>query len=324
MRRLLVVAVVFLMAAALFADDALLLPVGVWRARVTGAYSTTTEVFDDSADRGDIVILVPVDKITAFNIGAALEYGIVEGVNIAAQWIPGYNVSSSFDSTAPIENAKVNGAYDLFLGAKVQLLGDQGLMSKNDTMRLAAAAGVIVPLPGADFDEEASNLASGDDFILADSDKHAFAIGGRAFFDYVLMKNADKSDMVYVNLYSEFIKYFKRDLATSPFAPGEAEMNYGYQLTLELEPHFEMPVAEGMIFKSGLPLTYVMWPETEVDGTGDNLDGYSLVVRPKASLFLTKTPMPLEFELSYMYTLAGKNAEATSAIAFQLIAFFKF
>lgn len=320
MRKLLVLILATAVAAVAFADDALVLPKGVMRARVTGAYSWASEEFDDDADKVDLFGGL-ADKLTVFNVGAAIEYGIIEGVNIAAQWVPGYNVSSEFDSTA-FENAKVNGAYDLFVGAKAQIIGDQGLVSKNEIMRFAAAAGFVVPLPGADFEDQADNAIAGDDYIIQDPDRHVFGAGFRLYFDYVVNK------MFFVNLYAEFIKFFKRDLEVLAFTPlptaVELEFDYGYQLTLEVEPHFEMPLAEGMQLKTGLPITYVTTPESEVEGTGQDDESYSLTVRPYAALFVTKTPLPLEFELGYMYPIAGKNTLANSALTLQVKAFAKF
>ena len=315
MRRLLVLTVVLSLAALAFADDALVLPKGVIRARVTGAYTMATQQFDSSGDKVDVL---GVDALNTFNIGAALEYGIVDGVNIAAQWIPGYIVYSKFDSVA-LDKAKINGPFDLFLGAKVQILGDQGMVSKSETMRFAAAAGAVVPLPGADFDKELTNALSGKEYIASDADKHVFGLGARGYFDYVINK------MFFVNLYSEFIKYFKRDLQTSP-GDVTGEYDYGYQLTLEAEPHFEMPVAEKTQLKAGLPFTYVTTPEVEKDGTAaPDTESYQLTVRPNVALFMTGLPLPIEIELGYLYPLAGKNVSfANSAVTFQLKAFAKF
>ncbi len=319
MKRLLVLILAMAIAAVAFADDALVLPKGVMRARITGAYSWASEEFDDDADRVDL-FGGAADKLTVYNIGSAIEYGIIEGVNIAAQWVPGYNISSTIDGT--LEDAKVTGAYDLFVGAKAQIIGDQGLASKNETMRFAAAAGFVVPLPGADFEEQADNALAGDEFIIDDPDRHVLGTGFRLYFDYVINK------MFFVNLYSEFIKFFEREVEMLAFTPlptaVEVDVAYGYQLTLEVEPHFEMEVADGMTLKSGLPVTYVTTPESEVEGTGQDDDGYLLSIRPYAALFLTKTPLPLELELGFIYPIAGKNNLALSALTLQLKAFAKF
>ncbi len=331
MRRLLVVTLVLFAAAALFADDALVLPQGVWRARVAGAYTMADKAFDDSSKRVDAS-----DTLTTFNIGAALEYGIIPGVNLAAQWIPGYIVSSTLDTA---DKAHVAGAFDLFLGGKVQILGDDPVTTmKNDTMRFAAAAGVVVPLPGPDFKQAAKDALAGDDFALASADRHVFGLGGRAYFDYVFVKDqgglaepGEAPDMFYVNLYSEFIKYLKRDVKFLDFTPAptelEAEFDFGYQLTLEAEPHFEKWMTPKKLqLKAGIPVTYVMTPEVKVDGTGQNDEGYSLNIRPWVAAFVVGViPMPFEVEVGYMYPLAGKNVSfANSAVTFQLKTFFKF
>lgn len=314
MRKLLVLTLILALAATVFADDALVLPKGVIRVRATGAYTMATETFDADSEKVD---LAGGNSLNMFNLGASLEYGIIEGVNIAAKWIPGYVVYTKFEDS---DKAKLNGPFDLFLGAKVQILGDRPVAEtlKNETMRFAVAAGAVVPLPGADFDEQRANILAGDEFIAADVDRHVFGVGGRLYFDYVGNK------MFYFNLYSEFIKYFKKDqdmLAFTPFpVVATAEMDYGYQLTLEAEPHFETPVAPGVLFKAGLPVTYVMSPEVKADGTGiADTDSYSLEVRPNVALFITTLRPPVELEVGYLYPVAGKNVSyANSALTFQL------
>jgi hypothetical protein len=318
MRKLLVALVLLSFAAWVFADDALVLPKGVIRVRAAGAYTMASQEFDKDGEKTD---LAGGEELTMFNVGGAIEYGVVEGVNAAVQWIPGYVVSSEFKEA---DTAHLNGPFDVFIGAKVQILGDQGLVQKNDTMRLAAALGFIAPLPGADFGKEADNALAGDDFIAANVDKHQWALGARGYFDYVINK------MFFVNLYSEFIKYFKADqkfLAFTPFPTElEAEFDYGYQLTLELEPHFETPLSEGFKLSAGLPLTYVTSPKFKVDGTEqDDTDTFSLNIRPYVSVFMTKIALPVEVEIGYLYPLAGKNvAYANSALTFQVKAYAKF
>jgi hypothetical protein len=318
MKKLLVAVLLLSFAALAFADDALVLPKGVIRVRATGAYTTATQEFDKDGEKTD---LAGDEQLNMFNVGGAIEYGVVEGVNAAVQWIPGYVVYSQFKEA---DTAHLNGPFDLFIGAKLQFIGDQGLVQKDETMRLAAALGFVAPLPGADFKKEAENAGAGDDFIAADVDRHQWGLGFRGYFDYVI------NDMFYLNLYTEFIKYLKGDQKFLAFTPAptviKAEVDYGYQLTLEFEPHFEMPIAEGFKFNAGLPVTYVTNPEVKMEGNGvDDTASYSLNLRPYVSVFMTKILMPVEVEIGYLYPLAGKNVGyANSALTFQVKAYAKF
>jgi len=322
MKRLLVLTLALAVAAVAFADEALVLPQGVLRVRVTGAYTMATQAFDADGEKVDITVAPfpgVVDTVNTFNIGASVEYGIVKGVNIAVQWLPGYILYSKLDSTA-LDKASLNGAFDIFAGAKVQILGDQGLVKKleNETMRFAAAAGAIIPVPGADWEEETTNLSGGKDFLLRDADRHAWGIGGRAYFDYVV------NEMFFVNLYSEYIKFLKVDAGKLGAPTPEQEYDYGYRLTLEAEPRFERNIATDIQLKVGLPVTYKTNPEVEVGGTAvTDTDSYTLDIRPYAALFVRKRPLPLELEVGYRYPLAGKNGAANSAITFQLKAYYR-
>jgi len=201
----------------------------------------------------------------------------------------------------------MNGAFDLFAGAKFLILGDKGFIP-NETMRFAAAVGVKIPMPGADFDKQLENMMAGDPFIGADPDKHAFGMGGRVFFDYII-----NSDM-FVNLYNETIYYFPREDVETLIGT-EDEVKYGMDLTFEAEFHYAMAVAEALKLNLGLPVRYVM--NTEEDSNVFSLN-------PTVGVFFTGK-VPFEVSVAYNIPLMGKNIElATNTLTFQIKNYFKF
>ena len=129
MRKLLVLTLAMAIGAVAFADDALVLPKGVLRTYLAPAYGFINEAFDDDAEQAGHW----PTRSHLFNVGVALEYGVTEQISAALQWIPGYTVWSKFDpEPAPFGEAKVNGPFDLFAGAKIQIIGDQGLRAERD------------------------------------------------------------------------------------------------------------------------------------------------------------------------------------------------
>ncbi|HOX31951.1 MAG TPA: hypothetical protein PLB91_06440 [Spirochaetales bacterium] len=320
MKKALVLLSVFIAALALplFANDALVMPKGVFRTYITAAYASGDQAFDDDGEKQDKGV-----TIKALNLGTALEFGINEWITGGIQWAPGYNVSSSYEpdgypSAAPAMD--INGAFDVKVGAKVQIVGPEAPV-QNDQIRFAVTPGVKIPLGGADFEEEATNYIKGDDITVSDPAKHAFAVGAQVAADYVV------NEMFYLNVYCEFMKYFeKKDVYTSAMtvaSPGKVDVAYGYDLTLELEPHFGMPLGPGQ-FGASLPVTYEKSPETEYNGTGNDLDSYTLSIGPNVSYLFKAGPIPLETKLGYTLPLAGKNADILPTAVFQLKVYFQF
>ena len=76
---------------------------------------------------------------------------------------------------------------------------------------------------------------------------------------------------------------------------------------------------------AGLPVGYESSPAVKYDGEdGGEEASYTLSVNPNASLFVTSTPLPLEFKASYWYPLMGQNAMAKNVLTFQIKAYMKF
>jgi hypothetical protein len=315
----------------LFADDALVLPSHVIRTYFVGNYAMISKEYDSDGKKQDI------DDVKVFNLGAAVEYGINDWISGALQWVPGYNVYSKLDAD---KNASLGDTADLFIGAKVQVVGPKAPV-QNDTIRFAIAPGVKVPLSQPDYEEEAVNYAKGDGYLAQSADLHLFAFGTRTYLDYVV------NESFFLNFYTQFLYYpgskkavdaSLTDYSTVATVRGKTKdtsydpsFKYGYDLTLELDPHYTAMLNEGLEFGASLPFTYTMNPAVEVSGdtyksfaTRDDLDSsYRLSVGPNVSLFFQKSFLPIELKTGYTIPLAGKNTNASNVLLLELKAYAK-
>ncbi len=317
---LLALVCVLLAASFAFADDANVLPAGVGRFYVANTYAFANGSYDVDGELDEYADGAGAFKV--YNLGLALEYGINDWISAAAQWAPGVNLWNERDAMAGLSETNLNGMADVFVGAKIQVVGENAPV-QNSMVRLAIAPGVKIPLPGTDMQEQLETVmsGSGDPVTVAQTDKHLFALGARFYFDYIINK------LFYMNLYSEFTYYpvegDAQDIAPSPAS--DVKVAYGYQLVIEAEPHFDYMLDNGIRLSAGLPVTYVMTPNIKVDG--DEVDDSAtsvLKLAPSVSALLTKTPLPLEFKLGYSLPVLGVNTPATNALTFQAKAYFKF
>ena len=321
MKKALLVLVIASLAFAIFADDAKVLPARVIRTYLVPSYAFSTESFDAEGTKTDTA------DTSFFNLGAALEVGVTEWMSAAIQWAPGYNLTSSFEGA---DTQSANGAFELFAGAKIQILGDQGLV-KNDKFRFAVAPGVMIPMNfGYDVTEELTNAVSGD--YNVDPANSVFAFGGRVYADYVVNRN------FFVNLYGEFIKYTAKAaeddfIASSTNAvlaamsmPTYDEVNYGYKLTGEVDFNYDTPISDALLFSAGLPVVFTYSPEKVYDDAeADSANAsYVLGINPSASVMVLSLPLPVEFQVSYKLPLMGQNASAMNTLTAQVKAYMRF
>jgi hypothetical protein len=320
MKKLVVGVLLLALAAAVFADDALVLPKGVLRVYFTGAYAFASQEWDADGEKADFAAF---DSLSAINLGGAAEFGVTDWISAAVQWAPGWTVwSATENGLGAYENLLVTGPYNVFAGAKVQIIGPKAPVA-NEKIRLAAAAGVKIPVNAPDADywvEQFTAMMGGDEWKASYNDKPLWGVGARGYFDYVL------NEMFYMNLYSEFIYYLGtikgNELSVSTLA-ATGEYNLGYDLTVEAEPHFEMMVGNGMRLGAGLPVTFNFSPAVKYDDSAvDNTESYVLSVSPNVSLFLTKFVLPIEFKLGYTLPLVGDNAYATNTVVLQIKAYY--
>lgn len=328
-----------------FADDAKVMPARVGRVYMTNTYAFANGSFDANGTYSDYAS--GGGKFQAYNMGFALEYGVIDWITGAVQWAPGLVAWSNVDKNIPLppsfasystSTLNINGLYDIFAGAKFQIIGEKAPIA-NNMFRLAIAPGVKIPLTGPNFTDQWTNLTNGNNATVKNLDAHLFALGGRAYFDYILNK------MFFFNLYSEYIYYpidgkFKNLdptsslLATNYSALVPDNVNLGYKLTLEAEPHFETMVSDGIQFSAGLPITFITTPDISFDKSISTLlagkydpnsykSSSTLSLGPNASFFFMKSLLPVELKLGYSFPVYGKNSPATNALTLQAKVYFK-
>ena len=376
MKRTLVFGLVLLLVStAIFAEDAKVMPARVGRFYLAPTFGFANGGFDsdgkyESFDSGE-------GSMKMFNLGFALEYGIINWITGAIQWAPGINIWSDVDTSLGTDSTvNANGLADLFVGAKMQILGNQGPV-ENETIRFAIAPGVKIPLPGPDFEEQFDNRAKNEPVTAANIDKHSLGLGVRAYFDYLI------NDKFFINLYGEFVGYpVKQDIrksgiesymaeliakgglaAAAPPLAGDimnstiikdGEVNYGYDLTFEMEPVFSTSIGQGTVLTAGLPLNFKLSPAKKYDLTitdefatlangimpgmadtvkdnilnglnGDGSPNYIFSLKPGVSVFFMGWTLPMEFKVQYSAPIFGQNiGNALHTITFQARLYFKF
>ncbi|POR01001.1 hypothetical protein AU468_09040 [Alkalispirochaeta sphaeroplastigenens] len=318
----------------LSADHARTLPARVLRTHVIPIYSFAREDFKDDF-RFDIESASA--DVDIFSIGFALEYGITDWITAAAQWTPTAVLWSKVDADLPWPgDPRVGTWFDLFLGAKVQVVGERAPV-RSDRIRFALAPGVKIPTSGEiDWDDELASATKGDDFILTAPDRNILGFGGRFFLDYIV------SPSFFINFYGEAIYY--PGTGNAPSLPVHAraagwgldtdDFSYGYDITLEVEPHYIHTASPGLQITGSLPVTYEFAPEVRHDGTRlskvENSDGTKpfaaldpgrssrLSVEPTVEFFFRGLTVPTALEVSYRRSIAGENANVLNAVVIKI------
>jgi hypothetical protein len=309
----------------LFADDALMIPENVIRFRVIPSATFTSQYFDPDGDREDGVVSdagAVADGATQYNLSFALEYGVTDWITAALQWTPGWNFATTLDEPVAVQpfgndNIVVKGLNDLFIGAKVQIIGENAPVP-NEQHRFAIAAGAIAPLSTYDAEEEQENLIAGDDFRPLRTGRDVWGFGARLYYDFVV------NESFFINLYNETIFYPEQERETI-LNPDGSDYAYGYKATFELEPQYETMISDGVRFSAGLPLIFLTTPEIEIDGTAvDDSESYTFSVGPNVSFFLLDAPWPIDLELQYRADLFGKNAQVQNSVVLQIKNYLRF
>jgi hypothetical protein len=352
MKKALVLLLLVAMVAPVFADDALILPNRIIRFRTIPSLAMTSQQFDNDGEKQDLTESIElgalgfqtftIDSVNVWALSFALEVGVTEQINVAAQWTPGWQFASSSSVTGPgltsaafggavpqatldaaeaqgiegIENAKQTGLNDLFVGAKIQILGGSGFVP-NESMRLAASVGAKVPLSVYDPDEAAEDRAAGNEFQSGRVDRDVWGLGFRLHYDYLF------SEMFFVNLFSETQIFLPRDLDQG--GDVDVEYGYGYQQAFEIDPQFAYPLSDAVRLSGSLPTRYTMTPDLEVGGTTiDDTASQLLTITPQVGAFFTGLPVPIETKLQYSLPVYGVNRAATSALALQINTYLRF
>jgi hypothetical protein len=352
MKKTLLLGLVLILAAgAVFADDAKAMPKMVGRLWLAPTFAFAPAAYDtdgdyESYDDGE-------GALKFLNLGFALEYGIIDWITAAIQWAPGVNVWSDVDKDELGTGTKnLDGVADLFVGAKIQIAGEKAPL-KTDRLRFAIGPGVKIPLPGQDFEDQVKNVQTGDTVTAANLDNHVFGVGTRVYFDYIF------NEHFFINLYNETIFYpIEGDVEKSTLgeymafltakgtgavmglggANADAKVNYGYDLTFELEPVYSTSLGDsGVTLTAGLPINYKFTPGHSYSVSDDNDNGgiktalkktdeaeptHILKVKPNISFFFTKWILPTDIGITYGIPVWGKNSLARHEITLKVKLYF--
>ncbi|MFW5807373.1 MAG: hypothetical protein ACOCWU_06865 [Spirochaetota bacterium] len=349
MRKALVVLLVFVMVAPLFADDAKVLPSGVLRIYTVPVGSFLTGTWDEdgelTANKSDDDDSQPDGMI--FSLGGAVEYGVTDQISAGFQWTPVYNFLKEADAASPdgVDGEPLFGGLNsLDIGAEVQILGNQGYVS-NEKMRVSITPGMVVPMPTRDWKAEGKATADGDDFVSPGAEPLTqFAFGGLFNFDYVV------TDEFFVNVFAEtryrlprtvdYTDYYNeasKDAVGGEDVVDKYELEYGSNVFFEtgLDLNYELPVSDSVQVNFGLPARFTLntpredttTVETTTTGPGVEDDGetsvepddpsYTFYLDPSVGTFLSGLSVPLEFVATYRLPLFGQNASQLHSVALE-------
>ncbi|MDL2229007.1 hypothetical protein LJC14_02030 [Treponema sp. OttesenSCG-928-L16] len=304
--------------SVIFAEDAKVMPKRMGRVYIAPTYAFANSTFDKDGERQDTKDGKGAFKF--FNLGLVVEYGITDWISGAVQWAPGWNIWSDVDQAfASGADANLKSFGDIFVGAKMQIIGAAAPV-ESSMFRLCLGPGIKIPLPAPDFEDEYANMLTGDEATVGKIDKNVFGFGLRTYFDYII------NDMFFVNFYNEFLYYpVKGESKNYAFGrAGDLDVAYGYDLTFEVEGHFQTSFGDGLVFNAGLPVNFKMSPDVKIDGdTVDDSGSMLLSLKPNAMIFLTKLFLPMQFKLSYSLPVWGQNTNATHSLTLQARIYFK-
>ena len=312
MRKILLLGLaLLLLGTTLFADDAKVMPARVGRFYMAPNFSFADTVFDSVGER----VKNDDGSIKIFNLGFALEYGIIPWITGALQWVPGVTVWSDLEAATGVEKTNTNGVGDLFLGAKIQIIGENAPV-QTDMFRLAIAPGLKIPLPGPDCDEQVKNVAKGEKATFNNMDNHVWAAGGRFYFDYVINKN------FFINIYNETLfNVSKQDLskagpnlagakaAFSPFAAGAAGLGAGLA-----GAGAEHKLPDLVTLGNGLSgaATQLLKAIKDLDGTVDYKYQLTFEIEPQFTtsiadgiVFSAGLPINYKYKPAFKYSITG-------------------
>ena len=319
MRKLLVIALLAALLIPVFADDGTVLPAGVFRARVIPAFGWMPGSYDKDGKYTTFpnnAYNMPNGAVTTPNLGFSLEYGINDWVTLGFQWAPGL----TFSSNIPVptgwpyySTANINGLSDLFAGVMVQIVGPKAPVV-SDVIRFDLTPGVKIPLSPIDLTTQ-----SGSTQTTRNVDTPAFGIGGRAYLDYIF------SPSFFIDLYTQFIDY-PSTVDGKYYSSSDAgtAVGYGYDLRIELDPHYTMPLSDALTLSANCAFRYDSAPDVTLGGTAQSDTHWILFsANPSVSVFFTKMVVPFELQLDYGQPLYGINAAAAYSLDLQAKVYFK-
>ncbi|WP_010257022.1 hypothetical protein [Treponema primitia] len=386
MKKRFFLGIVFLLlfSFVLSAEDAALIPAKTFSLSLTPAFEYADLVYN--YEGGTSYWVNETGLLRIFNTALALEYGILDWISVEARWKPGLTLASDVefetfyaiesDGTKIPSNASLNAndLSDIFLEAKIQIIGEKAPVQFS-RLRFTLGPEIKIPLSGTDFEKQFNKAGTADTLTVLNGDNHVFGIGSQFYTDYSITSHFA------VNLSGEFLYYLgKKNLKDSSFLEymavqieketvpitiitnggdeitqetesakvehADAELGYGYDLRVELEPAFTTPLGGDMVLSAGLPVqlkfnsgkTYSFSGVEEIvydnilvtnkDNFEKKLDenypglkatapNFLVTVRPNVSVFFINWKLPTEFAFSYAIPVWGLNQMARYSASLQ-------
>jgi len=316
MKRILVFAVALVLTSLLYAEEGQTAPTGVVQIEAAAAYTSAGSAWDQYGVKqaiGDLYYF-PSDGYHAISMGGALELGLLDWLSASVRWTPAWNLWSTFvNAPAPFDRATMNGAYDVFVSARFQVVG-------RPSLGLVVEPEVKLPASSPKWAVQDNLASTGESWIFASPDKHTLGVGLAASLEVAVTR------AFLVDAYGELIVYgdkYHEDASWETWRQHELMLPewsvvwlaYGFDLSGTVEPAYELTVSDGVALKVAVPVTFRKSPEVKHDGeVQTDSDSYLLTVTPTVSVALAT----LEVQLAYTVPLLGKNADAAHAIGLAL------
>jgi hypothetical protein len=321
-------------------EDAIVMPGRVGRVYMVPSYVGMPGYFNSDGEYKEYKEGEGAKRV--FNLAFALEYGVNDWITAALQWTPAVNVWSEVDRdiSAPppagfgsSSDINLNDVYDLFVGAKVQIIGKKAPV-QNDMFRLSVAPGVKIPLPGPDYEEQLKNIGKGDPVTMVNADKHVLGVGGRLWVDYY-------SENIYAFLYNELIAFpVKGKISESGLqerftlemfnatagAMGvkqKDEVDYGFDYNLIFEPGYIFNNLGPGNLTISMPLDYTFYPGRKYGGLEGSAAALAMVpsqfpdedpsnrlnLNPALGYKIVNDALSAEFKLNFLARVYDSNEE---------------
>ncbi len=318
------------------ADDALVLPAGMWRLYAVPSLARIEATFGANGRRQPIGDRQ--GQVSSFNLGLAVEHGVNRWLTAGVQWTPGVTLSSSLDypagDPAGRDRAHFNDSFDALAGVKIGLCGSPardprratGLVQRRH-LRLALGLALKFPVRSVDWDAQERRFLNGDTYLAQAADKHTLAPVVGLHLDTVIRRTAGSE--FFIDFYGQYINYLRRlrygDTALARHLdPVRAGLPFDvrYDLFIETEPRYDVWLFPRRL-RTGfyLPVRTRFLPAPVLDGATQGRDGHRTTMAPTVNLLAPVSGLLVELRVGYQMSVAGRNASApgTATVVLRVI-----
>jgi hypothetical protein len=309
------------------ADDALVLPAGMWRLYAVPSLATVEATFDDHGRRQPI--RDQQGQVSSLNLGLAVERGVNRWLTAGVQWTPGVTLSSSLDfpdgDPAGRDRAHFNDCFDALAGVKIGLLGSPARdprrvtgLAQSQHLRLALGLALKFPVRSIDWEAQGRRLRSGDTYLAQAADKHTLAPVVGLHLDAVVRRSPGSE--FFVDFYAQYVDYVSPlrygDTAVAGYLdPTRSRLPFDarYDLFIETEPRYDLWLFPGRL-RTGLylPVRTRFLPAPVLGRVPQGHDGQRTTMAPAVNLLAPFRGGFVELRVGYQMSVAGRNATAPS------------